>query len=63
MTPGVGVRSGWDPQELMVWAGPSLVRFCWPVLRRELMHCSKRRARSPSARYFAEWIYGMSGVQ
>ena len=24
MTPGVEVRSGWDPQELMVWAGPSL---------------------------------------
>ena len=24
MTPGVGVRSAWDPQELMVWAGPSL---------------------------------------
>src|SRR5215472_4940470 len=65
MTPGGGSSKRWDPQEVMIWAAPSL-GFCWPVpcpaLWRELMRCSKRRARiilhhlvaSPNARDFAE---------
>src|SRR5262245_36064843 len=46
------------PQEVMVWAVPSLcgllLACACPALWRELMHCSKCLVASPNAREFAE---------
>src|SRR5262249_28590872 len=51
MTPGVGIRSGWDPQELMVWARPSLSALllaCAQARTHALAANGVRGARAPA---------------